>query len=54
MWCFVELPSCEGELCPAVLYQFTVLDVEEHELQMDQLGDSSAYPEPQPDLDSRS
>jgi hypothetical protein len=43
----VALPESDGEAMLRFLDQFTPLAVEEHVLQIDQLGESSAYPGPQ-------
>ena len=46
MLCFVEpLPLSAGDDIPGVRDQLTKLPVGEHELQIDQLGESSAYPD---------
>ena len=45
MLCLVEvLPLSAGDDIPGVRDQFTKLPVGEHELQIDQLGESNAYP----------
>jgi hypothetical protein len=45
MSCLVELPLNVGDAMPGVRDQFTKLAVGEHELQIDQLGESRAYPD---------
>ena len=46
MWCEVELlPLSAGEVMPGVRDQFTLELVGEQLLQIDQLGDSRAYPD---------
>jgi len=44
--CLTELvPLSAGDQIPVVRDQFTVLAVGEQELQIDQLGESNAYPD---------
>jgi hypothetical protein len=45
--CLVALPESDGEETYRFLDQFTVLEVDEQLLQIDQLGERSAYPGPQ-------